>query len=815
MMVMTVFVLFGDNIKLMACEPGYDSGFDICNSICFFFFIYELLASSWIKRDYIGTLFWWLDIVSIVSMIFDVGFISKNSAIGDISSSVGSSGSSVYTKAARVVRLVRLVRLFRLYKLAIERRRQEEEEREILELAKLGLADYEELKLQVTLNRSRQSKLGSSLSNIMTQRIIITVLFMVILMPLLIYVTYDNGASITSQILHAVNCDASIPAYLKKAFIDQVVDYVDTNDENRVPTSTAVNRYLIDATLTPFSDSYSTFNGRYVDHYQTLDSLRSAAKDTYEYHSTMTTGATCHTEIIFNKNPVLQLTALYAIIMTIFIAIMLVLTAVILADDAQKLVLTPLDKMMNMVEAVAMNPLQKATFIRNDEDIADKHETDLLEKTIEKITSLLRVGFGEAGAKIISANLSLENSGSSTINPLLPGVKAYCIVGFCDIHHFDDCLLALNKDILIFVNTIAEVVHHNVTKWGGQCNKNLGNAFVIVWRIPDESVDDVTSLRSVKMSRKGPQKRDSAKSSREVDMKRIPGVDVLADQALIGYLKIIAELNRSKGILAYRKEPRLTQSGAQEFKVRMGFGLHAGWAIEGAVGSIYKVDATYLSPHVNMAARLETSSRQYGVPLLASHFFHELMSREAQSYCRRLDVVTVKGSEVPISIFTYDCLQEQVFPVPKAQGSSPTKLSSKTTKLSAKVLSKALNTSSGSFDTLDEVEPSDAVLRRGDFYNETDPTSDVFANDADMLALRSHVTPEFLASFEAAVNLYLDGAWPAAKLALEAVDKLMRAICPQLREDGDKPCLTLLRYMAERGNKAPADWAGYRPLTAK
>jgi hypothetical protein len=75
-----------------------------------------------------------------------------------------------------------------------------------------------------------------------------------------------------------------------------------------------------------------------------------------------------------------------------------------------------------------------------------------------------------------------------------------------------------------------------------------------------------------------------------------------------------------------------------DFKVRMGFGLHAGWAIEGAVGSLQKVstsphsaipgdavyvfniglpfaqvDATYLSPHVNMAARLETSSRQYGV----------------------------------------------------------------------------------------------------------------------------------------------------------------------------------------------------------
>jgi len=36
----------------------------------------------------------------------------------------------------------------------------------------------------------------------------------------------------------------------------------------------------------------------------------------------------------------------------------------------------------------------------------------------------------------------------------------------------------------------------------------------------------------------------------------------------------------------------------------MGFGLHLGWAIEGAIGSHYKFDASYLSPNVNMAARL-------------------------------------------------------------------------------------------------------------------------------------------------------------------------------------------------------------------
>jgi hypothetical protein len=402
--------------------------------------------------------------------------------------------------------------------------------------------------------------------------------------------------------------------------------------------------------------------------------------------------------------------------------------------------------------------------------------------------------------------------------------------------------LRLNNDVLTFINTIAEIVHSQVHSWGGQCNKNLGNAFVIVWRIGDEetliaansasiltrkkttrstkSVENMTvategspSLRSYSSRRKwtsgssdhsdspsqksknsrlnspspgshhhhngssyddsfsqqDPDENDSqvahspikSRKNVHIDLRRVPGVDQIADGALIGYLKVIADINRSPEVLKYRSDPRLTLSHPppdssvdhhesthpvkphlsiinpsslktifgsdeddmavangeskavvsveerisnffnnanrssvfpndspvvnvvvsqqrqevassvkkkideekkkEEFKVRMGFGLHAGWAIEGAVGSIYKVDATYLSPHVNMAARLETSSKQYQVPLLMSHLFHELLSEIPQKKCRKVDVVTVKGSEVPIGIYTYDCFQDQIF----------------------------------------------------------------------------------------------------------------------------------------------------------
>jgi hypothetical protein len=50
----------------------------------------------------------------------------------------------------------------------------------------------------------------------------------------------------------------------------------------------------------------------------------------------------------------------------------------------------------------------------------------------------------------------------------------------------------------------------------------------------------------------------------------------------------------------------------------MHFGIHIGWGIEGAIGSEYKIDASYLSPNVNIASRLNAVSKQYGVSMLFS-----------------------------------------------------------------------------------------------------------------------------------------------------------------------------------------------------
>jgi len=58
----------------------------------------------------------------------------------------------------------------------------------------------------------------------------------------------------------------------------------------------------------------------------------------------------------------------------------------------------------------------------------------MLETTLSKIGALLALGFGEAGSKIIAANMGKGED----VNPMLPGQKGMFIFGFCDIRNFTD-----------------------------------------------------------------------------------------------------------------------------------------------------------------------------------------------------------------------------------------------------------------------------------------------------------------------------------------------------------------------------------------
>ena len=87
----------------------------------------------------------------------------------------------------------------------------------------------------------------------------------------------------------------------------------------------------------------------------------------------------------------------------------------------------------------------------------------------------------------------------------------------------------------------------------------------------------------------------------------------------------LEEANR-EGELRVPQRPSVQQRPGDAFAVKMGFGMHVGWAVEGAIGSSLKIDATYLSPHVEMSDRLEAASKVFGTPLNLSHWLRNLAS---------------------------------------------------------------------------------------------------------------------------------------------------------------------------------------------
>lgn len=116
---------------------------------------------------------------------------------------------------------------------------------------------------------------------------------------------------------------------------------------------------------------------------------------------------------------------------------------------------------------------------------------------------------------------------------------------------------------------------------------------------------------------------------------------------------MIAEISRSYNLLKYKNNKAL-KNRIKDYKgVKMGFGLHVGWSIEGPIGSEFKVDASYLSPSVNMASRLEGGTKEYGVPMLITEDVYKLMT-ENKRHLRLIDRVIFEDNTEPTNLYTID-----------------------------------------------------------------------------------------------------------------------------------------------------------------
>merc|ERR1719272_100871 len=128
----------------------------------------------------------------------------------------------------------------------------------------------------------------------------------------------------------------------------------------------------------------------------------------------------------------------------------------------------------------------------------------------------------------------------------------------------------------------------------------------------------------------------------------------MADMATIAFAKILGAIHRSPTLSMYRGHPGMQQRLGSNYRVCLTFGLHAGWAIEGAVGSEFKIDASYLSPNVSIAESLEGATYIYGVNILISELVLNMCTPQMAAKCRLIDKVLITGMTMQLYCFDLD-----------------------------------------------------------------------------------------------------------------------------------------------------------------
>jgi len=253
----------------------------------------------------------------------------------------------------------------------------------------------------------------------------------------------------------------------------------------------------------------------------------------------------------------------------------------------------------------------------------------------------------------------------------------------------------------------------------------------------------------------------------------------------MSFIKVIAAINKSPTLADYREHPGLIMR-IPNFRVTLGCALHVGWSIEGAIGSEFKIDASYLSPHVNICSRLGAATKQYLVPLLMSHNVAEMCTPQiTQEHLRLVDRVELMGSKTPIGLYTFD-MDWRLIEVDERSHS--------------KVTFKR-------FKMRQHREKVKEQKQTADFS-----VLDLINTDRDIRVMREPYTrsSDFFDTFDMAYRNYEAGEWELAKQMFEDT----KGMLPNRADDG--PSSVLLQYIKEHadtsqgGFAAPKWWQGYR-----
>jgi hypothetical protein len=519
---------------------------------------------------------------------------------------------------------------------------------------------------------------------------------------------------------------------------------------------------------------------------------------------------------VFDRRSGSRLEAVLGSMQTLFICFLLGFGAMTFSQDANRLVLRPIERMISKLEKIRSCPLEAVAIseeecfrenakryfgahgheevallagnpahsmdLRSDAGGEEKKsfrtrcwsllscrrdkaarkeqeplETVVLEKTIIKIGSLLALSLGEGGSEVMER--ALRGNDSASLNVFTRGRQLDVVMASCGVRSFMDVCDAMKCSTVVFVNRITHIVHLCANEYSGLPNQSNGENYLLIWRL------------------------------KKTDFPYMHGR--MADLCLACAAEMTAKLSKSPLVSEYRHDNDLMTRFKGKFKVRMDFGTHSGWAIECAIGSEFKIDVSYLSPHITMASKLEKAAREYGRQILMSESHVNLMSIELQEECRLIDTVTMPVSpgeppamDGPVKLYCFD-LDDAVIDTDhgtKGAAAWPSRGARFKMKL-------------------------DRMKKRQERSEEEFATKSIFtANnvDSDIGMMRRKYTQQFFNLFAMGYENFVAGEWARARTIFQ--DTL------QYLNMEDRPSAVLLRFMRRHQWTPPVDWCGVRPL---
>jgi len=180
-------------------------------------------------------------------------------------------------------------------------------------------------------------------------------------------------------------------------------------------------------------------------------------------------------------------------------------------------------------------------------------------------------------------------------------------IAFTDIRNFTTLTEAAHssKEVVAWLNDYFSRMHEVVSRHGGHINKFIGDGLMIVFGAPVDRGE-----------------REEASAAVECGLHMLEEVE---------------NLNRE-------------WEGSGRPHLAIGVGVHTGEATCGVVGAPGRLEYTIIGDTVNLAARLESTTKEAGVPLLVSHTTAERLGAAYET--EALGDVKVKGKTESTSVFT-------------------------------------------------------------------------------------------------------------------------------------------------------------------